>query len=118
MKHDMTPTRLADYRAPDFAIDRVDLDFRLDPKATRVIARLSLRRTGPGAGSLVLEGGELRLIALSVNGRGAAASDYVVAPDRLELKRVPDRPFTVEIETEIDPSSNTQLMGLFRSGAS
>jgi len=30
---------------------------------------------------------------------------------------VPNRPFELEIETIVDPTGNTQLMGLYRAGA-
>ncbi|HEY5225239.1 MAG TPA: aminopeptidase N, partial [Methylovirgula sp.] len=38
-------------------------------------------------------------------------------PDQLTLAGPPQRPFSLEIETEIDPSANTFLMGLYRSGS-
>ena len=41
MKNETVPVRLEDYRPPDFTIDKVELDFRLDPKATQVTARLA-----------------------------------------------------------------------------
>ena len=46
---------LADYKAPDFRITQVRLDFALDPEATRVTARLQIVRKTPGA-PLVLNG--------------------------------------------------------------
>ena len=36
--------RLADYTAPDYLVDTVDLEFDLEPKETVVRARLALRR--------------------------------------------------------------------------
>ena len=44
------PTRLADYRLPDFLIDAVDLVFDLDPAKTRVASHITLRRN-PNAGT-------------------------------------------------------------------
>ena len=40
--------RLEDYRPSDFLIDRVELDVRLDPKATRVTATLAFAPTRRG----------------------------------------------------------------------
>ena len=37
-------------------------------------------------------------------------------PTGLTIPQPPRRPFTLEIETEIDPAANTKLMGLYRSG--
>ncbi len=41
---------LADYRAPDFRIETVQLDFALDPQATRVTSRLTIVRKGESHG--------------------------------------------------------------------
>ena len=38
------PVRLAEYRVPDFLIDRVEMDISLSRESTRVAAELSLRR--------------------------------------------------------------------------
>ena len=46
------PTRLADYRKPDFLVEDVRLVFDLAPSATRVRARISFRRNGEGTLSL------------------------------------------------------------------
>ena len=43
-----TPTRLADYRPPEWLIDRVRLVFDLAPSATRVRARIEFRRNAEG----------------------------------------------------------------------
>jgi aminopeptidase N len=40
---------------------------------------------------------------------------YTAEPDRLTIAQPPPRPFSLEIETVLDPSANTQLMGLYRS---
>ena len=42
------PIRLADYRPTDYLIDTVDLDVKLDPHATRVVARLAIRPNPKG----------------------------------------------------------------------
>ncbi|MCC6734530.1 MAG: aminopeptidase N [Bauldia sp.] len=115
MKPDIAPTRLEDYRAPDFAIDRVHLDFRLEPTATRVTATLALRRVR-GSGPLRLDGDELRLIAASLDGTPLQPGDFEAAADRFVLAAPPAGPFELTLETEINPTANTQLMGLFRSG--
>ena len=57
--------RLADYRPPDYLIDRVDLDISLEAAATRVVSVLSLR-PNPAAtehGVLALDGDGLSLSA-------------------------------------------------------
>ena len=114
MKTETAPVRLADYRAPDFAIRTVDLDFRLDPHATRVTARLAMRPTNAGA-PLVLNGDELKLVSVAIDGTALTPDRYVATPDRLTIASVPQDPFTLEIVTELDPTANTKLMGLYRT---
>ncbi|GGE94548.1 aminopeptidase N [Stappia taiwanensis] len=111
------PVRLEDYRPTDFAIDTVSLDIRLAPKATQVRARLAIRRrdTAAKGAPLVLDGDELDLVSLALDGRPLAADAYTAAPDRLEIRALPDGPFVLEIETRLDPDANTKLMGLYRS---
>jgi aminopeptidase N len=113
MKTESTPVRLVDYRPPDFAVDSVDLDVRLDPDETAVAARLVLRRTG-GDRPLVLQGDELALVSVALDGAPLARSRYEARPDRLTVRDVPSRPFTLEVVTRLDPGANTKLMGLYR----
>ncbi len=112
------PIRLADYRAPDYLIDRVDLDIRLDQQATRVVSRLSIRPNPKGSADadLVLDGDGLKIKRLALDGANLDINANFVTPDRLTIASPPDEPFTLEIETELNPSANTQLMGLYRTG--
>src|SRR6202034_2776276 len=41
----------------------------------------------------------------------------VATPDRLTIAQVPTRPFELTIETIVDPTANSQLMGLYRADA-
>ncbi|KQP31196.1 aminopeptidase [Methylobacterium sp. Leaf104] len=109
--------RLEDYRPSDYRIGTVALDVALHPTATRVRATLSLAPNPvgrPGA-PLVLDGEDLVLERLSLDGAVIDADAYAVSPSGLTLHRPPAGPFTLEIETRIDPSANTKLMGLYRS---
>jgi aminopeptidase N len=113
------PVRLADYRPPDWLVDTVELDVSLHPSATRVRATLQLK-PNPEAGApapVVLDGDGLKLVALKLDGAAMPAGSYAATPDSLVIAQPPAGPFRLEIETEIDPSANTQLMGLYRSSA-
>ncbi|MGZ3357738.1 MAG: aminopeptidase N [Xanthobacteraceae bacterium] len=112
------PVRLEDYRQPDWLVETVELDVSLDPAATRVRATLTLRPNGNGAAPapLMLDGDALDLRALKVDGATLPPEQFVATADRLTIAQPPHRPFRLEIETVIDPSANTQLMGLYRSG--
>jgi len=111
------PVRLKDYRPPDWLIETVDLDVSLDPTATTVRAKLKLKPNGAGTPApLILDGEELKLRSLSLDGQPLANGSFVATPDGLTIAQPPQRPFELEIETVIDPVANTQLMGLYRAG--
>ena len=109
------PIRLSDYRPPAFLIDEVHLDFALDPSATRVKARLKVRRQGDPGAPLVLDGVRLQLAAVAIDGRPLKPSDYELDDERLSIAEVPDA-FLLETEVRIDPQANTYLEGLYMSG--
>ncbi len=106
------PIRLADYAPPDFLIDTVDLTFRLDPNATRVAAKLGVRRNGAHGRPLILDGEGLKTISIAIDGRPVQPA---ITAERLTLEGAPDA-FVIETEVEIDPEANTALMGLYLSG--
>ncbi len=114
MKSETTAVRLQDYRPPDFAIETVNLDFNLEPTKTRVTARLDLRRRSE-TGDLVLVGDELRLVSVALDGEALAADRYHATADELTIRGIGEDPVSLEIVTEIDPTANTKLMGLYRS---
>lgn len=109
------PVRLADYRPPAFLVDEVELDFALAPSATRVTARLTLRRQGEATAPLRLDGVRLKLISAAIDGRRLQPAEYEQSEEALTIAGVPDA-FTLETEVEIDPQGNTALEGLYMSG--
>ncbi len=112
------PVRLHDYRPPDWLIETVDLEVSLDPSATKVRAKLKLKPNVAGTPApLVLDGEDLTLTALALDGKALAQEHYVATPDRLTIAQPPNRPFELTIETTVDPTGNTQVMGLYRAGA-
>lgn len=111
--------RLQDYRPSDFLIDRVDLDIRLHPQKTRITATLAMRPNpeGQSEAALILDGDELVFVAAELDGRSLASDEYAATPQSFTLPAPPRRAFTLTVETEINPSANTKLMGLYRSSA-
>lgn len=108
---------LKDYQAPEFLIDKTELHFTLDPKVTAVKSRLTLRRNPDSTSQhqwLRLDGKEMLLKSVSINGEPLSDTDFRVDADSLELK-VPSDNFVLETEVEIDPESNTSLEGLYKS---
>ncbi len=105
--------KLADYQPYPFAIDQVDLSFDLDPSATKVRTKMVVRRLQDGP--LVLDGVQLKLTAIKIDGTDLDEDAYQVDDETLTLTDVPDA-FSLETEVEIDPSANTALSGLYISG--
>ena len=111
-----TPTRLIDYRPPDWLVDHVKLVFDLAPTATRVRTTIAFRRNGEGPADLVLHGRKLALVAAAVDGQDMMDDVEITAEElRLPASLIPGDSFTWTSETEIDPDSNTELEGLYLS---
>jgi aminopeptidase N len=111
------PVRLKDYRPPDWLVDTVDLDVALDPTKTRVRSTLVIRPNPKGLpeAPLVLDGDELTLVSVALDNVALAPDAFVATPDGLTITHPPQRTFRLTIETLLDPSANTRLMGLYRS---
>ena len=112
-----TVIRRADYSAPAFWIDSVNLTFDLDPAKTRVLNKMTLRRNPDAvAQPLRLEGEELNLARVLVNGQGAS---FKLDGNQLVLENLPSEgAFELEIFTTCIPTKNTKLMGLYVSNDS
>ncbi len=115
MRNDQAVTiQRADYRPPEFLVESIALEFDLDPQLTRVTATLELRRRVPGSGTpLVLDGEDLELDSIELDGRALDAGDRV-RDGALTIDAVGDRARLRTI-TRIRPQDNTELMGLFVS---
>jgi aminopeptidase N len=104
--------RREDYTAPAFWIDSVDLTFDLDAAKTRVLNKMRVRRNPDvAAQSLRLDGDELNLARVLVNGQGTS---FKMDGNQLVLDNLPDA-CELEIFTTCQPAKNTKLMGLYVS---
>ncbi|WP_341702497.1 aminopeptidase N [Ferrovibrio sp.] len=106
-----------DYRQPDYWIRRVALEFDLEPHVTRVKARLEIE---PNAGTaadapLHLDGENLVLLAVHLDGRPLADGEYSLTDRGLTITKPPAGFFVLQTEVRIDPAGNTQLSGLYQS---
>ena len=113
-----TAIRREDYAAPAYWIDSVDLTFDLDPAKTRVLNKMRLRRNpAVAAQALRLDGEELNLARVLVNGAGTS---FKMDGGQLVLENLPEdtQAFDLEIFTTCTPDKNTQLMGLYVSNDS
>jgi aminopeptidase N len=107
-----------DYTPPDYLIETVDLIFDLDVELTRVVSLLAVRsnydRKG-GARPLVLDGEELILVSLTLDGVELPESAYRIKGGRLKILAPPEA-FKLKVVTQVNPKGNTALSGLYASG--
>ena len=75
---------LKDYTRPQFEVDSLNLDFDLNEDFCRVIATSKIK-TLAGASKLFLDGVDLELISIHVNGQLLNASGYKLLPEGLEI---------------------------------
>jgi aminopeptidase N len=108
---------LSEYQSPEYQILKTDLSLDIGEAATRVYSRLTVRR-GSGIAAdtpLVLDGVDLELLAVAVDGVPLGSNQYRRDELALTLFDLPDEA-VISIETVIHPDLNTALEGLYRSG--
>ena len=108
---------LKDYTPSAFLIDSVDLDVAIFEEHTQVTAVLAVRRN-PGVASaqapLVLDGADLALESIALDGRRLDKGEYLLDAEHLTIGNVPSS-FTLETVVRIRPQDNTTLMGFYAS---
>jgi aminopeptidase N len=109
--------RLQDYKPTDYSVESIQLDFDLQEEATLVRSAMSLQRrpSADAQAPLVLHGEKLKLISIAIDGEPLSEDAYSVDEEHLTITSVPEF-FILELETEINPSANTELSGLYTSG--
>jgi len=112
---------LKDYQPPGYLINNTFLKFELYEDYCLVKSRLdmcinsaSVNNQASQKASLVLQGQELQLEKLIVNGEILTENQYSIDDDSLTIFNVPEL-FVLECETRIKPQDNTSLEGLYKS---
>ncbi len=100
------------YQAPAWLIPRTELHVELHPTTTRITARLHLeqQRDEP----LVLDGVELKLESLMLDGQVLDADRYTLTDTHLSIDKLPQRCVLTSVSV-VNPDANTALEGLYRS---
>jgi aminopeptidase N len=109
------PILRSSYRPSDYQIETVDLHFELDEQNTRVRSRMAVTCVGAPGTDLVLQGEELTLVSVAVDGEALGGEAYTLGDDSLTLHSPPES-FRLEVEVRIAPAGNTALSGLYVSG--
>lgn len=117
LQQDEGPTEifLKDYKAPDFAFEKVDLTFKLGEDFTTVSSRIDVKPLQGAARPLLLNGVDLKLTSLKINGQDVPAENYTRKQRKLVLESLPTAPFELVVETQIEPQNNSSLEGLYKS---
>ncbi|MBL0666331.1 aminopeptidase N [Aeromonas jandaei] len=109
----MTAKYRQDYQAPLYWIDTIDLDFQLQEPQTRVTAITRIRRNGEHNAPLVLDGEQLTLESIAID--GIPCEHYEQGESTLTIFNLPAE-CVLTIVTLLDPAANTALEGLYKSG--
>ncbi|MBE0621834.1 MAG: aminopeptidase N [Burkholderiales bacterium] len=108
---------LKDYTPPAFLISSIALDVDIREDHALVSASLEIARNPKAADAsapLVLDGDEIELVSVALDGRTLAPGEYLLSAESLSIAAVPER-FTLETVSRIRPQKNTRLEGLYAS---
>lgn len=108
---------LRDYAPPDYLIPAVDLAFHLDDTQTRIVSQLQVvanHDRGQGVRPLVLDGVDVTLLELRIDGTPLEGQAYRLTEGGLVIDHPPER-CTLTVETQVNPRANTALQGLYQS---
>ena len=108
---------LKDYTPPPFLVERVDLTFDIFDGYTLVKNKMVLQKNEGTNDPLTLDGAELEIVAIKLNDKILAKSQFNVSENDLTLNNLPDH-FCLEITTKIYPEKNKSYEGLYCSNGS
>ena len=107
-------TYRSDYRKPDFLITSSELDIQLDFEVCQVEAIHRVCRNSPDAVDLKLDCEFISVDSVCIDGKTLDRGQYDISEHHLTVFNVPDN-FDLKIWNTVDPSRNTELMGLYKS---
>lgn len=105
---------LKDYEKPAYDIKSIDLTFVLDDEKTHVTNLMKMTKVSDENLPLILDGEQLVLEAVILDGRTLHETEYEIAGDTLILHNLPQH-FTLEIQNTVNPEANKALDGLYKS---
>lgn len=106
---------LKDYKETAYKLKHIDLNVCLGEEKTSVVSQLHLESKDPHSqNALVLNGVDLDIEELSIDGVSVSKEAYTVDEHSLRIERVPDK-FVLGIKVWIQPQLNLSLEGLYQS---
>ena len=106
------------YTPPNYRVTEIGLEFKLYENETIVQSKLkieSLEKDLVKPNPLVLDGEQLELLEIKLDGTTLQSQQYQIETSSLTIPSVPES-FDLEIKVRIHPEKNTSLEGLYRSG--
>ena len=116
-----------DYKKSEYAIHEIYLSFQLDDASTEVTAISTVTKEHEASSAdLELDGEELKLHSVKIDGVLLDPSQYTVSSDKLIIPHttlaatlgVSIQRFQVETKVSVRPDKNLSLSGLYKSGLS
>ena len=116
MKSDNNPVIYRkDYQKPNYLVESVSLALMIEPTFTLVKSRIRFNKNVSSDNILELNGVDLDLLSIILDGKKLMDSEYAVDDETLRIEKVPDS-FELQVENKIYPSKNKALEGLYQSG--
>ena len=110
---------LKDYKVPTYLVDDVHLDFKLydDHAAITSTVNYRLNPESETKDVLVLNGKELELLSITLDGTPVAPEHYAIEGEELHLKVPTEKQnaFVLEVATKSNPHDNKSMEGLYCS---
>jgi aminopeptidase N len=110
---------LKDYKASAFFIDTISLSVDIFDHKTDVHTVMKIQKSAEFKGrsaSLELNGENMILKSVKLNGETLNSDKYQVSDDKLVILNVALEEFTIDIHNEIDPVANKAGEGFYQSG--
>jgi len=106
-----------DYTVYPWDVSQLDVYFDIGNESTTVRAEMEfqLKDQSLPAQDIVLNGRDLQLVSLSLNGRLLSGNDFIVENETLTIPAAPPRS-VLKTEVKINPANNSALEGVYFSG--
>jgi len=98
---------LKDYAPPAFRVETIELDVDIREDHALVRAKLAIRRNAPGP--LALDGDELELVSVAVDGRILRENEFSVSAEKLSVAGTPEE-CAEQIARDIRPAGINHLI--------
>lgn len=107
---------LKDYKPSHFTIETISLTVDIFNEHTTVQSVMRLNKTVAGSANLELNGENMTLKTVKMNGVELGSDKYQLSNEKLTILNIDQNAFTLEIENHIDPANNKACEGFYKSG--